>query len=132
MQTRERATGRNSREVVSPRVPRLQKKLVENVHVQGKKVAELITSSARKKKVVRTKLKVVEESVGGTNLDSKFRLVDAEDSNICLGHQAEHESHNSFINKIHGNGAADYSAGTIFSPSFHLARSDVDDISSEG
>ena len=51
MQTRERATGRNSREVVSPRVPRLQKKLVENVHVQGKKVAELITSSARKKKV---------------------------------------------------------------------------------
>ncbi|XP_042048731.1 CTD small phosphatase-like protein 2 [Salvia splendens] len=131
MQTRKRTTGRNSREVVSARVPRLPKKLVENVHVQGKKVAELITSSARKKKVVGTKLKVVEESVGGTNLDSKFRLLDAEDSNICLGHQAEHESHNSFINKIHENGAANYSAGTIFSPPFHLARSDVDDISSE-
>lgn len=51
MQTKKRATGRNSREVASPRVPRQQKKLVENVHVHGKKVTEIITSSARKKKV---------------------------------------------------------------------------------
>ncbi|KAL1550449.1 CTD small phosphatase-like protein 2 [Salvia divinorum] len=131
MQTRKRTTGRNSCEVVSSRVPRQQKKLAENVHVQGKKVAELITSSARKKKVVSTKSKVVEESVGVTKLDTKFRLLDAEDSNICLGNQAGHESHNSFINKIHENGAANYSADTIFSPSFHLARSGVDDISSE-
>ncbi|XP_042064629.1 CTD small phosphatase-like protein 2 isoform X2 [Salvia splendens] len=134
MQTKKRTTGRNSREVASPRVPRQQRKLVENVQVQGKKVAEIITSSARKKKVVSTKskvVKVVEESAGGTNLDAKFRLVDADDSNVCLDHQAEHESHDSSLNKSHENGAANYSADTIFSPSFHLARSDADNISSE-
>lgn len=51
MQTKKRASGKNSRELASPRVSRQQKKLVENGQVQGKKVAELITSSARKKKV---------------------------------------------------------------------------------
>lgn len=49
---------------------------------------------------VSTISKVVEESAGGTDLDAKFRLVDADDSNMCLGHQAEHESHNSFTNKV--------------------------------
>lgn len=131
MQTKKKTTGRNSREVASPRVPKQHKKLVENVHVQGKKVTELITSSARKKKVVGTLSKVVEESAGGTNLDTKFRLVDADDSNICLDHRAEHEFNNSFINKSQENGAPNYGADTIFSPSFHLARSVEDDISSE-
>ncbi|KAL1565285.1 CTD small phosphatase-like protein 2 isoform X1 [Salvia divinorum] len=134
MQTKKRTTGRNSREVASPRVPRQQRKLAENVHVQGKKVAEIITSSARKKKVVSTKskvVKVVEESAGDKNLDTKFRLVDADDSNVCLDHLAEHEFHDSSINKSRENGDANYSADTIFSPSFHLARSDAGDISSE-
>ena len=49
---------------------------------------------------VSTKSKVVEESDGGTNLDTKFRLVDADDSNVCLDHQAEHESHDSSLNKV--------------------------------
>lgn len=131
MQTKKKTTGRNSREVASPRVPRQQKKLVENVHVRGKKVTELITSSARKKKVVGTLSKVVEESAGGTNLETKFRLVDADDSNICLDRRAEHEFNDSFINKSQENGAANYGADTIFSPSFHLARSVEDNISSE-
>ncbi|KAL0357768.1 UNVERIFIED_CONTAM: CTD small phosphatase-like protein 2-B [Sesamum calycinum] len=51
MQTKKKSTGRSSRELASPRISRQQKKLVENVQVQGKKVTELITSSARKKKV---------------------------------------------------------------------------------
>lgn len=49
---------------------------------------------------VSTKSKVVEESAGGTNLDAKFRLVDADDSNVCLDHQAKHESHDSSLNKV--------------------------------
>lgn len=49
---------------------------------------------------VGTISKAVEESASGTNLDAKFRLVDADNSSMCLGHQAELESHNSFINKV--------------------------------
>ncbi|KAK4402647.1 hypothetical protein Sango_1005400 [Sesamum angolense] len=122
MQTKKKSTGRSSRELASPRISRQQKKLVENVQVQGKKVTELITSSARKKKVVSTLSKTIEEPVGGTNLDTKFRLV-GDDSNACLGYHAEHEFSNSFIIKDNDNGAANCVSDTIFSPSFHIARS---------
>ncbi|KAL0385358.1 UNVERIFIED_CONTAM: CTD small phosphatase-like protein 2 [Sesamum radiatum] len=207
MQTKKKSSGRNSRELASPRISRQQKKLVENVQVQGKKVTELITSSARKKKVgsrfslspslaigfiisiqgfppsmslnglnrvkqinailafsprerpicgcflmqlslfgfsngliylerllqlsVGTLSKTIEEPVGGTNLDSKFRLVD-DDSNACLGYHAEHEFSNSFIIKDNDNGAANCVSDTIFSPSFHIARSVGGEISTEG
>ncbi|KAL8520153.1 hypothetical protein ACS0TY_010900 [Phlomoides rotata] len=130
MQTKKKASGKNSRELASPRVSRHQKKLVENGQVQGKKVAELITSSARKKKVVGTISKENEEPAGGTNLVTKFRLAD-DDSSICLDHCPEPEFNNSFINKSHENGAADSTADTIFSPSFHLARTAAEDVSSE-
>lgn len=49
---------------------------------------------------VGTLSKVVEESAGGTNLETKFRLADADDSNICLDRRAEHEFNDSFINKV--------------------------------
>ncbi|PIN09341.1 TFIIF-interacting CTD phosphatase, including NLI-interacting factor [Handroanthus impetiginosus] len=131
MQTKKRATGRNSKELASPRVTRQQKKLVENAQVQAKKVTELITSSARKKKVV-TVSKEIEEPVGGTNLDTKFRLADVDDSNVCLGYHAEHEFSNSFMdNKDHDNGTANYVSDTIFSPSFHIARGAGGEMSSE-
>ncbi|KAL0335971.1 UNVERIFIED_CONTAM: CTD small phosphatase-like protein 2 [Sesamum radiatum] len=176
MQTKKKSTGRSSRELASPRISRQQKKLVENVQVQGKKVTELITSSARKKKVasqypkaltfsddsfgafivtcllmqltlfgfangliylerllqlsVSTLSKTIEEPVGGTNLDTKFRLVD-DDSNACLGYHAEHEFSNSFIIKDNDNGAANCVSDTIFSPSFHIARSVGGEISTE-
>lgn len=51
MPTKKKVTGRYSREVASPRCLRQQKRLVQNVQIQTKKVTELITSSARKKKV---------------------------------------------------------------------------------
>ncbi|KAL2253756.1 UNVERIFIED_CONTAM: CTD small phosphatase-like protein 2 [Sesamum indicum] len=155
MQTKKKSTGRNSRELASPRVSRQQKKLVENVQVQGKKVTELITSSARKKKVVGTLSKTIEEPVGGTNLDTKFRLVD-DDSNACLGFHAEHEFKKLVARLIHlaryyvlvrfmgtcpsivrshygdnDNGAANCVSDTIFSPSFHIARSVGGEISTE-
>ncbi|KAK6160402.1 hypothetical protein DH2020_003783 [Rehmannia glutinosa] len=130
MQTRQRATGRNSRELASPRVSRQQKNLVQNVQVQAKKVTELITSSARKKKVVGTISKAIEEPVDGTNLDTKFRLADVDDSSLCLGYHAEDELNNSYINKDHDNGDTNCGTDTIFSPSFHIARS-VGEFSSE-
>lgn len=49
MQTKKKASRRNgSRECVSPRASRAQKKVSENGQVVEKKVADLITSSARK------------------------------------------------------------------------------------
>ncbi|KAL3655978.1 hypothetical protein CASFOL_000374 [Castilleja foliolosa] len=131
MQTKKRATGRNSRELASPRVTRQQKNLVQNVQVQAKKVTELITSSARKKKVVGTISKETEEPVSGTNLDTKFRLEDVDDPSMCLNYNAEHELNKSYVNKDHDNGAVDCSTGTIFSPSFHIPRGVGEEVSSE-
>ncbi|XP_012085675.1 CTD small phosphatase-like protein 2 isoform X2 [Jatropha curcas] len=51
MQTKKRVSGRNSsREHVSPRISRTQKKAPDNVQPCQKKVTELITSSARKQR----------------------------------------------------------------------------------
>ncbi|KAL3835689.1 hypothetical protein ACJIZ3_010425 [Penstemon smallii] len=122
MQTRKKVTGRNSRDVASPKVSRQQKKVVENVQIQAKKVTELITSSTRKKKVVGSK--AIEEPVAGSNLDAKFRLVDFDDSDVCLGHDAQHEfsNNNNFTNnKAHDDEITDCVEETIFSPSFHIA-----------
>ncbi|KAL2543466.1 SCP1-like small phosphatase 5 [Abeliophyllum distichum] len=123
MQTKKKVTGRNSRDLASPRVSRHQKKLSENIQVQAKKVTELITSSARKKKVVGTLPENVEESVAATNLDTRFRLVEGDDSNACLGYDATHELDNAFINnKEHDDGTTHCVGETIFSPSFHITR----------
>ncbi|KAL2521208.1 TFIIF-interacting CTD phosphatase [Forsythia ovata] len=113
-----------------------QKKLSENVQVQPKKVAELITSSAMKKKVegpiienlrlfgfasvltysvlllylpVGTLAKTIEKLVVGIDLDTKFRLAD-DDSNKCLGYDADHDFNNAFINN-EGYESAFYRAG---------------------
>ncbi|KAL2484444.1 SCP1-like small phosphatase 5 [Abeliophyllum distichum] len=130
MQTKKKVTGRNSREIANPRVSRQQKKLSENVQVQPKKVAELITSSARKKKVVGTLAKTIEKPVAGTDLDTKFRLVD-DDSNKCLGYDADHDFNNAFINnEDRDNVTAHCVAETIFSPAFHLTRNTGAEISS--
>lgn len=52
MQTKKKSSGRTAaREHASPRVTRAQKKAYENVQLVEKKVADLITSSARKQRV---------------------------------------------------------------------------------
>ncbi|XP_051121254.1 uncharacterized protein LOC127244794 [Andrographis paniculata] len=123
MQTKKKATVKNSRELASQRVSRQQKKLVDNVQVQAKKVTELITSSARKKIVVS---KAVEEPVDGTNLESQFRLADANHTNIDFDYYSRHGFDNSFVDKEdHGDGTTNCSADTIFSPSFHMTKSVV-------
>ncbi|KAL7135085.1 hypothetical protein ABFS83_11G069700 [Erythranthe nasuta] len=130
MQTKKKAA-KNSRELGNPRVTRQQKKLVDNGQVQSKKVTELITSSARKKKVVGTLTKAIEQPVDGTNLDTKFTSAEVDDSNICLDYRAEHEFHNSFVNKEHDDRADSSVSDTIFSPTFHIARSAGGEVSRE-
>ncbi|KAK6139150.1 hypothetical protein DH2020_027108 [Rehmannia glutinosa] len=105
MQTRQRATGRNSRELASPRVSRQQKNLVQNVQVQAKKVTELITSSARKKKVV--------DNIFGSLLQLSVGTISK-----------------AIEEPDHDNGDTNCGTDTIFSPSFHIARS-VGEFSSE-
>lgn len=52
MQTKKKIpSGNCALENASPRVTRSRKKVPENVEITDKKVSELITSSARKKKV---------------------------------------------------------------------------------
>ncbi|KAL6529395.1 hypothetical protein OROGR_015018 [Orobanche gracilis] len=131
MHTKTRSTAGNPRELASPKVTRQQKNLVQNMQGQAKKVSELITSSARKKKVVGAISKQIEEPVNGTNLDNDFRLVAGDDSSMCLGYHAEHESNNSYVNKDHDNEAVNCATETIFSPSFHIPRSVGDEISSK-
>ncbi|GER56391.1 CTD phosphatase-like protein [Striga asiatica] len=129
MQTRKRATGRNSRDLASPSVSRQQKSLVQNVHLQTKKVTELITSSARKKKV-GTISKETQDPVNGTNLDTEFKLAD-DDSIMCSGYPTEHGLDNSYANKDLDDRAVNCDTDTIFSPSFHIPRSVGEEISSE-
>ncbi|CAA0825670.1 SCP1-like small phosphatase 5 [Striga hermonthica] len=130
MQTRKRAVGRNSRDLASPSVSRQQKSLVQNVHLQTKKVTELITSSARKKKVVGSISKETQDPINGTNLDTEIKLVD-DDSSMCSGYPAEHGLDNSYANKDLDDGAVNCDTDTIFSPSFHIPRSVGEEISSE-
>lgn len=52
MQTKKKSHGRNAaRELVSPKVLRSQRKYSETIQVVEKNIAELITSSARKRTV---------------------------------------------------------------------------------
>lgn len=50
MQNKKRVGGRTSGKLAIPKVSRLQKKVSENMQVEGTKVTELITSSVRKQK----------------------------------------------------------------------------------
>ncbi|KAG8383294.1 hypothetical protein BUALT_Bualt05G0169700 [Buddleja alternifolia] len=122
MPTKKKTAGRNSKEVGSPRVSRQQRKLVENVQVQAKKVTEIITSSSRKKKVVGTFSKAIEDPVHGTNLETKFKFAHFGNYGLCLGYNADHELNTAFPNNEGcDSGSPDCIPDTIFSPSFHVA-----------
>lgn len=127
MQTKKKSPGRNPTiENASPRVSRSQKKASENVHVAVKKVTELITSSARKKRVAGTILKKSEEPVPATNLFNICNLVHDETSDVCLGDGAVHNASMDFkdCNEGSGHGMLE----TIFSPTFHISKSVGGDI----
>ncbi|EPS68760.1 hypothetical protein M569_06009, partial [Genlisea aurea] len=107
---------------------RQQKKSIETVQVPSTGIDELITSSTRKKKVVSSPSNGVKEPDGGTDLDFRFRLVDTNGSCAFQGYCSQHETNGV---KYHETGADNSVADTIFSPSFHDARSTGLDIAAE-
>ncbi|XP_031121571.1 CTD small phosphatase-like protein 2 isoform X1 [Ipomoea triloba] len=147
MQTRKKVDGKNARELGSPRISRHQKKLSENIQNQSKRVSDLITSSARKQKSVignlqlgllffllillgNTFSKKDEKSATGTELDSRFRLVDNDAANICWGQDAGYETnYTSVENKGYEDATANCQTDAIFSPAFRTTRSIAGEIS---
>ncbi|KAG9147252.1 hypothetical protein Leryth_017988 [Lithospermum erythrorhizon] len=120
MQTRKKASGKTSKELVSPKVPRHQKKLSQNVEVQTKKAADLITSSVRKQKSGASLLKKNDNHDGAQYLDKRLQLEDYDAPVVCL----EQDMRSADTNKIHDDESASQ-AEMLFSPAFHLSK-DVD------
>lgn len=116
MQTKKKVGGRNSaQDHSSPKVSRQQKKVSENVQIAEKKVTELITSSARKQKNGGTNLKNIVERVPGTNLNTRYGLVEDDTGhNAISGAALECEGRD--------DGSAHCMLETIFSPAFHVSK----------
>uniref|UniRef100_A0A2P2NFV7 FCP1 homology domain-containing protein n=1 Tax=Rhizophora mucronata TaxID=61149 RepID=A0A2P2NFV7_RHIMU len=117
MQNQKRTSGRNaSREPVSPRVSRAQKKALENVQVAEMKATELITSSARKQRCGALQKKNKE-------LAARYNLVHDELSNVSSQCDA--------MDAKGCNEKTDQCVlDTIFSPPFHMSKFSGGDISS--
>ncbi|XP_019176404.1 PREDICTED: CTD small phosphatase-like protein 2 [Ipomoea nil] len=130
MQTRKKVDGKNAPELGSPRISRHQKKLSENSQNQSKRVSDLITSSARKQKSGNTFSKKDENSATGTELDSRFRLVDNDAADICWGQDVGYETNYASVeNKGYEDGTANCQTDAIFSPAFRTTRSIAGEIS---
>lgn len=121
MQTKTKnSRGTAGREHASPRVSRAQQKVSENVQAVEKKVKDLITSSARKQRIVGALPKKKREPVVTTNLNAKYELLRNESSDVCLGHDAINGASVDF--KSCHEEPAHPIMETIFSPSFHIAK----------
>ncbi|KAM1171055.1 hypothetical protein ACFX15_020893 [Malus domestica] len=120
MQTKKRSSGRTAaREHASPKVTRAQKKAYESVQVVEKKVADLITSSARKQRIRGTHKKNG-GAVTATNSDLNYDSMRDETADTCLGHDAMSDDCIEIKDCIEGT--ADCTAETIFSPAFHISK----------
>ncbi|CAI9093208.1 OLC1v1028651C3 [Oldenlandia corymbosa var. corymbosa] len=119
MQNKKKVGGRTSGEIASAKGSRHQKKVSENLHVQVKKVSDIITSSTRKQKTGRTLLKNIEDPVAAANLDAKFEVVNDETSNLRMD---DNENNSTVINiKDYNDTVVDQMVDTIFSsPAFHI------------
>ncbi|CAL0333106.1 unnamed protein product [Lupinus luteus] len=109
-----------SQECGSPRVSRAQRKVSEKGQALGKKVTDLITSSARKSKPVSTLGSKTGDSIPSTDLSTEYEFMDHGISNVCLENDEIDGTSVDFLgcNKQ----AANLESGTIFSPGFHLSR----------
>ncbi|XP_057949579.1 uncharacterized protein LOC131144750 [Malania oleifera] len=122
MQTKKRVSGRNSsRDHASPRVSRSQRKVSEIVQVAEKKVADIITSSARKQKSAGTFPKKIEDPIAATNLNARCGLQQDKISHACLGYDAYNGA--SLDCKSCSKETANRELETIFSPAFLKSRS---------
>ncbi|KAF7813607.1 CTD small phosphatase-like protein 2 [Senna tora] len=121
MQTKKKASGRNgTREHVSPRVSRAQRKASENGREVEKNVADLITSSTRKKKPISVSKKKGAEPIPSTDLRNEYDLIDHDTSNVCLANDAVDGAS---VDCLGCNNQAEHlESGTIFSPGFHISR----------
>lgn len=121
MQTKKKASRRNgSRECTSPKVSRAQKKASDNSQVVEKKVADLITSSARKIKPPCALEDKSDEPTPLTYLNNEYDLVDKGISSTIPENEAVDGGSVDFegCNKQ----AVPLESGTIFSPGFHLSK----------
>ncbi|XP_028772201.1 CTD small phosphatase-like protein 2 isoform X1 [Neltuma alba] len=120
MQTKKKASGRNgSPERVSPRISRAQRKASENGQEVQKNVADLITSSNRKKKHISTFKKKGAEPIPSTDLGNNYDLVHHDTSNACL---ANDTVDGASLDLGCDKQAMHLESGTIFSPAFHTSR----------
>ncbi|KAI3929833.1 hypothetical protein MKX01_026001 [Papaver californicum] len=124
MQTKKKLPGRNSaRELPSPKVCKPQKKVTDNTQVSDKKVADIITSSARKQRFVKlaagipSKTRI--EPAEPNQLNTNYFLAHEEAQNICLGFDAGNT--NGLDHKGDCNDGTAPRADTLFSPSFHIS-----------
>ncbi|KAI3938925.1 hypothetical protein MKW92_038273 [Papaver armeniacum] len=124
MQTKKKLPGRNStRELPSPKVCKPQKKVTDNTQISDKKVADIITSSARKQRFVKLAAgipsKTSIEPVEPNQLNTNNFLAREEAQNICSGFDAGNM--NGLDHKDCNDGIAPR-ADTLFSPSFHISK----------
>ncbi|KAM0984382.1 hypothetical protein ACFX14_011940 [Malus domestica] len=120
MQTKKRSSGRTAaREHACPKVTRAQKKAYESVQVMEKKVADLITSSARKQRIGGTHKKNG-GPVTATNSDLNYDSMRDGTADTCLGHDAMRDD--CIDIKDCKEGTTDCEAETIFSPAFHISK----------
>ncbi|KAK7311989.1 hypothetical protein RJT34_10507 [Clitoria ternatea] len=121
MQTKKKTSRRNaSQERGSPRVSRAQRKASENGRVVEKKVADLITSSARKNKSFSTLGSKAGEPIPSSDLNNAYGHMDNGISNTPLENDEADSVSLDFVSC--NNQAVHLESGTIFSPGFHLSK----------
>lgn len=125
MHTKKGVSSRSSaRMPANPRLPRSQKRVSENVQVVERKVADLITSSARKSTCGKA-LANRDIDSDATNLSTRYSSLQDDASNVSM--RLDEVSSASTVLKERNEGTAHCGSGTIFSPTFHLSKSIGDD-----
>lgn len=129
MQTKKKNGGRNSaRDHATPKVSRPQRKVSENVQISERKVADLITSSARKQRFADNLQKKGAEPVATTNLIAEHSLLKDGEFDACLGCDARNDTSMHVKGYNDGN---DNLLPTIFSPAFLISKN-VEETATEG
>lgn len=117
MQTKKVAMGRNS-----SKVSRTQKKAPEDVNNQENKVSQIITSSARKQKPAATRERNSKENFDVTNLNARGISDGDSNATICSDDDSYLAINNMCVDSEGYNVTESFVNGTIFSPTFHIAR----------
>ncbi|KAL5717585.1 hypothetical protein ACHQM5_010567 [Ranunculus cassubicifolius] len=120
MQTKKRVPAKTTRDNATTRVSRASKKMSDGVQVPEKKVADLITSSARKQKCGSIPPQKKREAVTAKNAKKAGYIVTDKVHNGCLGYDMKDEA--SMNVKECDDGTTQIILETIFSPTFHISK----------